>query len=62
MSKIVIPFILKYGYGLEKPVPTMMLTIALGEIVSCGVLGLILYRVLYPHKEKLFGYEQEEKK
>ena len=37
----------------------MMLTVGLGEIGACGVLGLLLYRVLLPYKEKLFGYVDE---
>jgi hypothetical protein len=40
----------------------MMLTVGLGEICACGVLGLLLYRILLPHKEKLFGYVEELKK
>ena len=58
---LIIPFILKYVYKLPKPVPRMMLTFTLGEIVACGVLGLILYRILLPYKDKLFGYVEEDK-
>ena len=53
---LIVPFILKYSYGIDKPVPLMMLTVGLGEVCACGVLGLILYRILNRHKEKLFGY------
>ena len=58
-NMVIVPFILRYAYGIQKPVPIMMLTIALGEICSCGALGLILYRLLLPHKEKLFGYVED---
>ena len=58
---LIIPYILKYAYGLTKPIPRMMLTITLGEVASCGVLGLILYYILLPHKEKLFGYVDKDK-
>ena len=58
---LVVPFILKFAYGLETPIPMMMLTVGLGEICACGVLGLLLYRVLLPHKEKLFGYVNDKK-
>lgn len=57
----VVPLILKYAYGIKTFIPMMMLTIGLSEIVSCGVLGLLLYRVLLPRKEKLFGYVDELK-
>ena len=56
---LVMPFILKFAYGLETAIPLMMLTVGLGEVCSCGVLGLLLYRVLLPRKEKLFGYVEE---
>ena len=60
-NALIVPFILGFAYGIEKPIPLMMLTVGLGEVLSCGVLGLILYRVLLPRREKLFGYVTEEK-
>lgn len=59
---IVIPLILKYIYEIPKTVPTMMLTFVLGEIAACGVGGVLLYYVLLPRREKLFGYVDEMKK
>ncbi len=56
---LIVPFILRFAYGIETPIPMMMLTVGLGEIGACGVLGLLLYRVLLPYKEKLFGYVDE---
>ena len=58
-NAVIVPFILRFAYGIDKPIPMMMLTVGLGEVCSCGVLGLILYRILYRHKEKLFGYVTE---
>ena len=59
---VIVPFILRFAYDIETPIPLMMLTVGLGEVCSCGVLGLILYRILYRHKEKLFGYVEENSK
>ena len=56
---LIVPFILRYAYGVEKAIPMMMLTVGLGEVCACGVLGWILYRFLYSHKEKLFGYTKD---
>ena len=42
-NTIIVPFVLYYGYGINLPIPFMMLTVAIGEVLSCGVLGLILY-------------------
>ena len=59
---VVVPLILKFAYGLETAIPMMMLTVGLGEVCCCGVLGLLLYRALLPHKEKLFGYVGDMRK
>ena len=41
-NALVVPFVLRYGYGVPLPVPFMMLTVGVGEVISCGVLGLLL--------------------
>ena len=51
---IVVPFVLKYGYMVPLPIPFMMLTVGIGEVISCGVLGLILYTALNRHRGLLF--------
>ena len=40
-NAVVVPFVLRYGYGVNLPVPFMMLTVGIGEVISCGVIGLI---------------------
>lgn len=52
---LIIPFVLRYAYSLEGSVPYFMLTVGLGEIVSCGVLGLLLYYALKKRKLYIFG-------
>lgn len=46
---IIVPFILKYFYAVPLPVPLMMLTVGVGEVLSCGVLGIALGKVLEKH-------------
>ena len=41
-NTLIIPFVLRFGYGINLPIPMMMLTVGIGEVVSCGVIGLIL--------------------
>ena len=53
-NTIVIPFVLRYGYGEPFPIPYMMLTVGIGEVISCGVLGMILYAALKPMRSKIF--------
>ena len=52
---LTIPFILKYAYGEPFPVPYMMLTVGIGEIISCGILGMILLGTLDKYKNRIFG-------
>ena len=51
---LVVPFVLFYGYGINLPIPFMMLTVGLGEIVSCGVMGTILLLALDRYKSHIF--------
>lgn len=53
-NTIIIPFILRYAYGMKHAVPFMMLMVGIGEVISCGVLGLILYAALVKHKNRIF--------
>ena len=39
----IIPFVLKVVYGVSEGYSFLFLTIFLGELISCGVLGFILY-------------------
>lgn len=53
-NALIVPFVLKYGYIVPLPIPFMMLTVGIGEIISCGVLGLILYSALNRYRGILF--------
>lgn len=54
-NMLIVPFVLRYGYGVNLPIPLMMLTVGAGEVISAGVIGLILLNVLYKNKQKIFG-------
>ena len=51
---IIVPFVLRYGYGVTLPIPFMMLTVGIGEVISCTVLGLVVYGALKKYKSTLF--------
>ena len=53
-NAVVVPFVLKYAYMEPLPIPFMMLTVGIGEVVSCGVLGLILYGALNRYRNDIF--------
>ncbi len=51
-NTLIIPFVLAFAYGAEGSIPYFMLTIGIGEILSCGVLGHFLCR--YVKKINIF--------
>ena len=53
-NAVIVPFILKYAYLVPLPIPFMMLTVGIGEVIGCGVLGLILYTALAKYKNIIF--------
>ncbi|WP_303869666.1 QueT transporter family protein [Acetobacterium wieringae] len=46
VNMIIVPFILKFSYGVPLPIPVMMATVGIGEVISCMVLGSVLYFAL----------------
>ena len=55
-NSLIIPFILRFGYGVNLPIPFLMLSIGIGEILSCGVLGMLLYNALSKYRHTLFRF------
>lgn len=53
-NTIVVPFVLSYVYQFEGSIPYFMLTVGIGEVISCGVLGLLLHGALSKYKKFLF--------
>lgn len=53
-NAIIVPFVLAYVYHIPGGVPYFMLTVGVGEILSCGVLGMILYHVLAKYRNVIF--------
>lgn len=51
-NALIVPKVLQVVYGAEGTYWYFMLTVGIGEILSCGVLGIILYRML--RKTKIF--------
>ena len=45
-NALLVPFVLKYGYSVLLPIPLMMLTVGIGEVISCGIFGIGLMRIL----------------
>ena len=53
-NAIIVPWILRLSYGVPDAIPFMMLTVGIGEVISCGILGLALIFILSKHKKQIF--------
>lgn len=47
-NTLIIPFVLKFAYGLPAGISYFFITVGIGEIISCGILGTLL--ILYLKK------------
>ncbi|MDO4960632.1 MAG: QueT transporter family protein [Eubacteriales bacterium] len=45
-NTIIIPLVLKYGYGVDLPIWMLMISLFIGEFISCGIFGLIFAAAL----------------
>ena len=61
-NAVIVPFVLRYGYGVNLPIPFMMLTVGLGEVISCGVIGMIVLVALDKYKGIIFGNSEMKEK
>lgn len=52
-NTVIVPFVLYYAYGI-RPLWLSFITVGAGEILSCGILGMILLSVLNKYKKYIF--------
>ena len=53
-NMIIVPFVLRLAYGATDAFPFMIATVGAGEIISCYLLGMILYGALKKVNHTLF--------
>lgn len=56
-NTIIVPFILAFVYQVEDAIPFLMLTVGIGEVISCGILGMLLLFALQKYAGKIFRTE-----
>lgn len=54
-NAVIVPFVLIYTYGVEQAFPFLMLTVGAGEVISAGILGIILLKSLEKSKISFFN-------
>jgi len=53
-NTVIVPYVLAYVYGAEGTIPFFMVTVGIGEVISCYILGSILMNALTPYRNILF--------
>ena len=51
---LIIPPVLHFAYGLPGGIPFFMLTVGIGEVISCGILGMLLLFLLQKYRHIIF--------
>lgn len=54
-NAIIVPFVLIFGYGVPDVWWYLVLTVGAGEVISCGILGMVLLFALKKHAARIFG-------
>lgn len=57
-NTIIVPFVLKYAYGYDGLLPYFMLTVGIGEVIVCGIFGMMLLFALYRYRNFIFKTNQ----
>ena len=52
---LIIPPVLKIAYGAADSLPFLMATVGIGEVISCGVLGMLLLFALNKQRNIIFA-------
>ncbi|MBR2311864.1 MAG: QueT transporter family protein [Clostridia bacterium] len=54
-NTVMIPFVIRYAYtDVAESLPFLFVTVGIGEILSVGVLGMLLLFALEKHKHRIF--------
>jgi uncharacterized membrane protein len=53
-NTLIVPFVLSYVYHFEGSIPYFMVTVGIGEFISCGILGMLLLGLLQKYRKHLF--------
>ena len=58
-NAFIIPWVLKTAYGLTDAYWYLVATVGIGEVISCGLLGMVLMTALMPVRNLLFRTNSE---
>lgn len=53
-NAFLVPWVLKAAYGLQDAYWYLVVTVGIGELISCGIFGMVLLHALLPFRNFLF--------
>ena len=53
-NTVIVPWVLRIAYGIPAAIPYLMFTVGVGEVISCGVLGMMLLHGLNKNGKNIF--------
>lgn len=53
-NTIIVPWVLRFAYDIPDAIPYLMATVGAGELISCGLIGMLLLRSLKQIKKNIF--------
>ena len=59
-NTLIVPFVLRYVYGI-RPLWLSFVTVCIGELISCGLLGGLLISLLWKYRGVLFSQSSSYK-
>lgn len=59
-NTVIVPLVLMFVYAIPGSFWYFAMTVGIGEIISCGILGALLGRILAPHAERIFGRDSKK--
>ncbi len=51
---LIVPWVLRFVYEVPDAIPFLMLTVGIGEVIACGIIGMILFFALEKRASQIF--------
>jgi uncharacterized membrane protein len=53
-NMLIVPWVLRFVYEVPDAIPFLMLTVGIGEVIACGIIGMILFLALEKRAKQIF--------
>lgn len=56
-NTVIVPWVLRFAYAENAPIYFLMATVGIGEVIACGIFGMILLFALQRYRQYIFHNE-----